>query len=568
MPVRDTTTRLILASLLFLYATAAFAQSASVSIGKVAAPNPVAAGQDLTYDVTASNEGPSDASTVVMNDPLPAGTTFASLAAPGGWICTTPTVGTNGTVNCTTPTFTPGSVDFIVVVHTDPTLANGSTLSNTATISSTTPDPRPSDNTFTVDTGVQSVVDLGVTKSSVSTVTAGLPLTYTIGYSASGPSVAHNVAITDALPAGTTFTSITATGWNCSTPAVGTNGTITCTLPSLGVGGSGSISLTVGTDPTLSSGSMLSNTVTISGDVVDGNSANDSATKIVTTTASSDVSVTKNAGTAVAGGTVTYTIGYGNAGPSTATSLSLTDPLPAGTTFSSITAAGWSCTTPSVGANGTVNCTMTSLAPAGSGTITLVLNVTAATTGTLTNTATISGATPDPNNANNSSTNSTTVTTNADLGVTITGAPNPDFSSSPLTYTVTVTRTGPSNANNATLTVALSPLTNFASITPAAGWSCSTPAVGATGSVSCTHPSFSGASALFTIGTITNASLTNASIVTTANVSSASTDPNPANNSATATTIVTGPLPTLSPQMLLLLAIALAMAGWLVKPRV
>jgi uncharacterized repeat protein (TIGR01451 family) len=565
MPFRDRSRKFIFAALLFLCTTAAFAQSASISIQKVAAPDPVAAGQDLTYDITASNEGPSDAQNVDVHDPLPAGTTFASLTPPAGWSCTTPAVGTNGTVDCTTATFTPGSVDFIIVVHTDPSLANGSTISNTATISSTTPDPRTSDNTFTTNTFVESLVDLGVTKTSASTVIAGSPLTYTIGYSASGPSVASNVTLTDVLPAGTTFTSVAATGWSCMTPAVGTNGTITCTLPSLGVGGSGSITITVGFDPSLPAGTMVANTITISGDVVDNNPMNDSATKTVTTTASSDLSVTKNAGVALAGSTVTYTIGYTNAGPSTATTVSLTDPLPAGTTFSSITAAGWNCTTPAVGASGTVTCTMASLTP-GSGSITLILNIDPATFGTLMNTASISNAISDPNGANNSATSSTSITTNADLGVTILGAPNPVFPSIPLTYTVTVTKSGPSNATNATLSVALSPLANFASIIPAAGWSCITPAVGATGSIACTQPSLSAASGTFTIGTITSAALVNnGSIVTTATVSSSATDPNPANNNASATTITGGPIPTLSPRMLLLLAIALAMAGLVVK---
>src|SRR5438105_4694870 len=97
MPFCDGIRRLAFIPLLVFCATAAFAQSASVSIFKVASPNPAVAGQDLTYDVTASNEGPSDAQNVAVDDPLPAGTTFASVAAPAGWSCTTPAVSTNGT---------------------------------------------------------------------------------------------------------------------------------------------------------------------------------------------------------------------------------------------------------------------------------------------------------------------------------------------------------------------------------------------------------------------------------------------------------------------------------------
>jgi hypothetical protein len=35
--------------------------------------------------------------------------TFVSLASPAGWTCTTPAVGTNGTVSCTNPSLAAGS---------------------------------------------------------------------------------------------------------------------------------------------------------------------------------------------------------------------------------------------------------------------------------------------------------------------------------------------------------------------------------------------------------------------------------------------------------------------------
>ena len=57
------------------------------------APNPVVAGQNLTYTITVTNNGPDAADAVSLSDTLPAGTTFVSLASPGGWSCTTPAVG-------------------------------------------------------------------------------------------------------------------------------------------------------------------------------------------------------------------------------------------------------------------------------------------------------------------------------------------------------------------------------------------------------------------------------------------------------------------------------------------
>ena len=46
------------------------------------APDPVAAGQDLTYTITAKNNGPAPATNVVLTDfPLPANVQFVSTSA-------------------------------------------------------------------------------------------------------------------------------------------------------------------------------------------------------------------------------------------------------------------------------------------------------------------------------------------------------------------------------------------------------------------------------------------------------------------------------------------------------
>jgi uncharacterized repeat protein (TIGR01451 family) len=120
---------------------------ANLSITKTDSPDPVTAGNNLTYTITVTNSGPVLALNAVMNDPLPAGTTFQSTTAPSGWTCTTPTVGTTGTVNCTNPAFAVGSAPFTVVVKVDP--AQTASLSNTATIASSTLDTDSSNNSAT-----------------------------------------------------------------------------------------------------------------------------------------------------------------------------------------------------------------------------------------------------------------------------------------------------------------------------------------------------------------------------------------------------------------------------------
>ncbi|HZM87895.1 MAG TPA: HYR domain-containing protein [Blastocatellia bacterium] len=119
----------------------------------------------------------------------------------------------------------------------------------------------------------------------------------------------------------------------------------------------------------------------------------------------SDLQITKSDSPdpVVSGANITYTIVVINNGPDTDLGATFTDIIPVGTTFVSLTSPG-SCSTPPVGATGTVTCSLGALPPGGSAAITLVVNVNAAPGGTITNTATISGTSSDPNPINNSAT--------------------------------------------------------------------------------------------------------------------------------------------------------------------
>jgi hypothetical protein len=86
----------------------------------------------------------------------------------------------------------------------------------------------------------------------------------------------------------------------------------------------------------------------------------------------------------------------------------MTDPLPAGTTFVSEaqnTGPVFACVNPAVGANGTVTCSIASMAAGSTATFTIVAQVSgAAVVGSvISNTATVSSATTDPTPANGTS---------------------------------------------------------------------------------------------------------------------------------------------------------------------
>lgn len=119
-------------------------------------------------------------------------------------------------------------------------------------------------------------VAIGLTNGTVST-TAGTDTTYTATVTNQGPDDALAVTLNYALPATLTYVSTTvASGWTCSTPAVGLNGTISCTNPSLASGATGSFTFTARLSA--SATGTLSSTVTVSSSVPDPNPSNNSAT--------------------------------------------------------------------------------------------------------------------------------------------------------------------------------------------------------------------------------------------------------------------------------------------------
>ena len=83
--------------------------SADLSVNKDDTPDPVTAGQNLSYTITVNTSGLSDAQNVTLSDPLPANTTFVSLVGPAGWSNTTPAVGGTGTVTSSRGSLAAGS---------------------------------------------------------------------------------------------------------------------------------------------------------------------------------------------------------------------------------------------------------------------------------------------------------------------------------------------------------------------------------------------------------------------------------------------------------------------------
>jgi len=469
--------------------------------------------------------------------------------------------------------------------------APGSTTVNTASVAVPLGivDIDSTNNIAATAATIDANADISVSKGDAgTTVLPGSQTSYTIAVANLGPHTALNVSWTDTLPAGTTFVSLSSVGgWTCVTPAVGANGTVTCSNSSMPPSLSTGFLLTVAMDPGLAVGTVINNTATVTSTTPDpvpgNNTATDSNTVVAVPAPVADLGVTKTNGTAqaTAGQPSTYTMVITNNGPEAAPNVTLTDTLPVQMTFTSLTApGGWSCTTPAVGATGTVSCSTPSMASGVTATFVLSVTVVPSTPGgsTISNTVTVSSGASDPVLGNNQATDTDTVVAaavNADLAIAKSNSGSQLMAGGSTTYLLTVSNLGPDEVTGAVVTdIAPTGLT-FTSWTctvtnPGTGGTVTTACVigSGLGNVNATVNLKAGAVVTFSVAA-TVASNASGSISNTATVNTPAgvTDPALGNNSATDTdTIAMGPppvveVPTLSEWALAVMSLLLAVVA-------
>jgi uncharacterized repeat protein (TIGR01451 family) len=523
-----------------------------LTVTSTGTPNPATQGNTITYTQTVYNHGPSNCVTATFGEANPNNTAFTSVAVvtTGGGTWTCPNV---APVACTNPSVPPGSTATITAVYTvnNPTTA-GTIIADTATAASATKDSNTADNSVTVDIAVASAAqaDLSMANSgSPNPVTAGGNITYTqtvknLGPATAGSTTAGTITLTEVLPAGTTGVSLTGpAGWTCTLATLKCTNNANTTLAS-GASAGFTFVVTVGTGV---AAGTISDTVSVADTTpADPNPANNTAIATVGVGDSANLSITNTASPVpvAAAANVTYTQVVTNSGPSTAASVTLTDTLPANTTLVSLTGPGgtWICTA----ATGT--CTDASFAP-GTATFTYVVTVNAGTAaGTAINsTATVTSATTDPNSANNTATATDVVAAagQADLSMANTPSVSTTAAGSNVTYTQVITNFGPAatTAATATLTETVPANMNFQSMTPPAGWTCVTPAVGGTGTITCTAGAgtsiaLNGTASFSLVMQVSATAPSGTNIPDTATASAGNVVPNLTTNSATATVLV------------------------------
>jgi uncharacterized repeat protein (TIGR01451 family) len=232
----------------------------------------------------------------------------------------------------------------------------------------------------------------------------------------------------------------------------------------------------------------------------------------------------------VAGEQGRYLITVTNNGPSSSSGFTVTDTLPAGTTYvdaDSDTACNAGIVT------GTVVCTQTAdLADGASATFVIAYTAdsTLADDATLTNSVAVDGEDTDDNTANDTDSEDTTVVREADLSITKAASPASVFSGDNITYTVTVTNHGPSVSSGFTVTDELSANVSFVS----ASAECTHDGAAFGGTVTCVHNDDVGVTGTvtYTIVVKTKFPLAPTTISNTATVAGQDTDPDTTNNTS------------------------------------
>jgi uncharacterized repeat protein (TIGR01451 family) len=243
----------------------------------------------------------------------------------------------------------------------------------------------------TVVAGSEADLSIASQSSDPYAGTVGANVTFTLGVTNNGPDAATGVVLTDTLPPGTIFVSAAA---GCSQAA----GVVTCNVGNLAAGASVQVGLVA--RPTAAG--SITNVASVAAAQGDPFGFNNTSSLTMTvnpaapgTGLDADVAITQVAtpNPAQAGKDVTFTLTATNNGPASATSVTITEAVPAGASYV------WS-SPGCASAAGTVTCQVASIASGASAVVKIVVNPLAA--GSITSNPSVIASEPDLVVANNS----------------------------------------------------------------------------------------------------------------------------------------------------------------------
>ncbi len=471
-------------------------------------PSEIVPGTLASYTLKVTNNGPSDARNVSFNDALPPGMSFQDLKQTSGpgFALSSPWYRTGGSASGSIFYFPAGaSASFTLTSYVSSDVSAAS-LTDTLDVATTTTDLNSSNNSASVTSPVHPQADLGVALNIVGRAVAGTGFAYTITLHNAGPSVAHNVVLSEVLAPGVVFSSFgnaSSGPYTASGPDAGTNGPVTFQIPSVGPYGFYSFTVNVAV-PSNTPAGPLPSTVTVTSSTPDPNIANNTATDTITqVVTSADVNITDTAPMMfIDHGPVlhpvfvlkqnnTWVVDVTNTGPSDAQNVTWSSVVPTGVmveSVSQVSGPAFTLTTPT-GGIGTVNGNIATLAAGQTAEFDLVFAQNGIAAGdTVSDTVTVTSDTADPYKYNNTSTATAVAYTPGDLAVSIQGLSTASAGTY-VNYTIDIKNDGQLLAGGATLNFDIPAGEQFNLITDSSGFpTLPVLAYGTTGPISFTLP--------------------------------------------------------------------------------
>ena len=382
-------------------------------------PATATAGTNITYTITITNDGPSTAEGVVIEDNVPQGVVILSVSASNGATCNTGVPGNPllATI-CSFGTLAPGATRTMTIqIHIGADFRGP--LHNDARVTSATFDDDLEDNLDTVTTDVTGSADLSIVKTdSPDPVLAGNNLTYTLHVTNAGPSTADDVVVTDVLPNGTSFVEGVDLNGQEVCAFVQPN-QVSCALGSLEPGETVTLYITVLVDASVPSGTTLTNNASVTSTTFDPDLSNNSTSENTNVLTQAELWLDKT-GELRSGNPapmVVYTLTVhnqpgcetdaqslptptcGGGGPSDAQGIVVVDQLPLDPKKLVVQFVSPGCTYTT--ATHTVTCSTTAPLPVGQQVVFVIEAQVNGSVRLITNRATLTATTPDPVAGNN-----------------------------------------------------------------------------------------------------------------------------------------------------------------------
>ncbi|HCV32360.1 MAG TPA: hypothetical protein DGO89_20725 [Microcoleaceae bacterium UBA9251] len=303
-------------------------EAADLSVTKTANADTTTVGNNLTYTVTVTNKGTSNAKEVTLADTLPEGVEFVSASV-------NPTQKSGNKLSFDLGNLNNGEAKTINVTVTPPITGN---ITGSAQVTSKTFDPDATNDIAVLTTSVKPIsTDLSISATGTpTTVNLGDKLTYSLTVTNNSPTQATGVTFTNELPSG--LKDVSATSSKGGTPE-NNNGIITAELGDLNTGESAIVTI----NATSIAAGTFSNNASVTSKEADSESVNN--TLIQRTRVNSKnpdpadlelIQTVDNPNPNV-GEQVNITLALTNKGAGVASSINITSLLPPGLNFVSAT---------------------------------------------------------------------------------------------------------------------------------------------------------------------------------------------------------------------------------------